>query len=262
VSDPLPDEAVEVARAPVVRGRRADGRHRVRHPAAVPREEPAAVLGVLAPVRARLAGRGGVLPLVGRREAHPLPLGVGARGEPRDVDDGPVRKGAPEVEVARPVAEVAAVGEERLDARAPPLRVLADEGEVLRVRHGRLGEEEALDGDLLLAAGALVERLVGAAADEHHTVRLGQRRGRAEREEGGQGEEAVHGVSGKRSGDRSGGWWTTVRAAPPAPQAGLAGVVRELARGRVFVEDERVLVAGHLEDAYGALVKGAEEGVV
>src|SRR5690606_21584845 len=28
------------------------------------------------------------------------------------------------------------------------------------------------------------------------------------------------------------------------------------------VEDERVLVAGHLEDAYGALVKGAEEGVV
>src|SRR5690606_33633142 len=88
VLDPLPYEAVHVPRPPHVAVGGADAREDGRAGAAVPPEEAAREAGLGAAVGARLAGGGGVLPLRRRREPLAGPVGVGARGEPRDVDDG------------------------------------------------------------------------------------------------------------------------------------------------------------------------------
>ena len=121
VEGPLPHQAVQFLDAPCVgpaaSHRREHGRRGPRVDVAQAREERRVARGVAV----GLVGGRGQLPLCDGREPLPARRAVGARGEPRHLDHGAVGRGrGPRVEVAGPVPQVGAIGEQARHPRAQP----------------------------------------------------------------------------------------------------------------------------------------------
>lgn len=123
-----------------------------------------------------VTGGCGEFPLGEGWQALGLRAGIGAGGEPGDVDHGGVgRGGGAGVEVAGPVAEIRFVGEKRGDAGAAPLRVGGDEGEKLGVGDGQDVEVEGYDRNEFRVGRGAGDGAVVAGGDEHGGLAAAQR---------------------------------------------------------------------------------------